>query len=98
MFDQLQITWDDIETNVETLGLNDLSEALAEVKKETLEKLLARKPKDEKPFITIVDKILTAKETNPEAATNKLEKQIDEMVYKLYELTELEIAIIENKK
>ena len=68
------------------------------MKKEALEKLLVRKPKDEKPFITIVDKILTAKETNPEAATNKLEKQIDEMVYKLYELTEKEIAIIENKK
>ena len=94
----MQIAWDDIETNVETLGLNDLSEAIAEVKKEALEKPLVRKPKDEKPFITIVDKILTAKETNPEAATNKLEKQIDEMVYKLYELTELEIAIIENKK
>ena len=94
----MQITWDDIETKDETLGLNDLSEALAEVKKEALEKLLVRKPKDEKPFITIVDKILTAKETNPEAATNKLEKQIDEMVYKLYELTEKEIAIIENKK
>ena len=67
------------------------------MKKEALEKLLVRKPKDEKLFITIVDKILAAKETNPEAATNKLEKQIDEMVYKLYELTELEIAIIENK-
>ena len=70
----MQIAWDDIEINVETLGFNDLSEAIAEVKKETFEKPLVRKPKDEKLFITIVDKILTAKETNPEAATNKLEK------------------------
>ena len=65
MFDQLQITWDDIETNVETLGLNDLSETLAEVKKETIENLLARKPKDEKPFITIVKKFLQPKLPNP---------------------------------
>ncbi len=52
----------------------------------------------QKPFITIVDKILSAKEANPKSDTSALEKQIDEMVYKLYELTEEEIAIIENKK
>ena len=57
-----------------------------------------KKPKDQKPFIILVDKILSAKEKNNEADTSKLEKQLDEMVYKLYELTEEEIAIIEGKK
>ena len=42
--------------------------------------------------------ILSAKEKNPDTDTSKLENQLDEMVYKLYELTEEEIAIIENKK
>lgn len=40
----------------------------------------------------------TKKEKNSDADTSKLEKQIDEMVYKLYELTEEEIAIVEGKK
>jgi len=53
---------------------------------------------DQKPFITLVDKILSAKEKNHEADTSKLEKQLDEIVYKLYELTEEEIKTIENKK
>ena len=53
---------------------------------------------NQKPFVAIVDKILSAKEENPKADTSKLEKQIDEMVYKLYELTEEEIKIIEGGK
>ena len=57
-----------------------------------------KEPTDQKPFITLVDKILSAKESNAKADTSKLENQLDEMVYKLYELTEEEIAIIENKK
>ena len=54
--------------------------------------------KQQKPFITIVDKILSLKEENSETDTSKLEKQIDEMVYKLYELTEEEIKVIEGGK
>ena len=44
----------------------------------------------------IVDKILVENSNNPQADTSSLEKQIDELVYKLYDLTEEEIAIIEN--
>lgn len=53
--------------------------------------------KDQKPFIAIVDKILSVKEKNSKADTSNLENQLDEMVYKLYELTEEEIAIVEGK-
>ncbi|MCX6252291.1 MAG: phospholipase D-like domain-containing protein [Bacteroidetes bacterium] len=56
-----------------------------------------KKAKDEKPFITLIDQILSAKTANPKADTSQLEKQIDELVYKLYELSDEEIAIIENK-
>lgn len=43
----------------------------------------------------LVDKILSAKKQNPQADTNSLEKEIDQLVYKLYDLTEDEIKIIE---
>ncbi len=47
---------------------------------------------------SLVDKIITAKKENPQADTSELEKEIDELVYKLYGLTEEEIRIIEGKK
>jgi adenine-specific DNA-methyltransferase len=46
-------------------------------------------------IISLVDQILSAKKQNPEADTSKLEKEIDKLVYKLYNLTEEEIKIIE---
>jgi type II restriction/modification system DNA methylase subunit YeeA len=49
----------------------------------------------QKPFITLVDKILLEKKENPKADTSKLEKQIDELVYKLYELTYEEVQLID---
>jgi adenine-specific DNA-methyltransferase len=54
--------------------------------------------KDQKPMIVLVDKILSAKIKDPKCDTSPLEKQIDTLVYKLYELTEEEIKIIEEKK
>jgi hypothetical protein len=52
--------------------------------------------KEQKVFISIVDKILKAKKSNPDADTTKLETEIDRLVYELYGLTEEEIAIVEN--
>ncbi len=46
----------------------------------------------------LVDKILTAKNQNPQTDTTQLEYQIDQLVYKLYNLTEEEIKIVEGKK
>jgi len=45
---------------------------------------------------SLVDQILSAKKQNPEADTSQLEKQIVQLVYKLYDLTEEEIKIIES--
>lgn len=53
--------------------------------------------KDQKIIAAFVDQILSAKEKNPETDTDQLEKRIDEMIYKLYELTDDEIGIIEGK-
>ncbi|WRF56373.1 class I SAM-dependent DNA methyltransferase [Helicobacter pylori] len=47
-------------------------------------------------IIVLVDKILQAKEKDPKANTQKLEKEIDALVYQLYNLTDEEIKTIEN--
>jgi adenine-specific DNA-methyltransferase len=45
----------------------------------------------------LVDQILTAKKSDKNADTIALEKEIDKMVYQLYELTEEEITIVEGE-
>ncbi len=52
----------------------------------------------QQPIVAMVDQILAAKKENPKADTSALEKQIDEMVYALYNLTPEEIAIVEGKR
>ena len=47
---------------------------------------------EQRPFTRLVDDILAAKATNPAADTEKKEREIDRLVYKLYALTEEEIA------
>jgi hypothetical protein len=50
----------------------------------------------QQPFIDLVDIILAKKENNED--TSKEEKEIDMMVYKLYDLTEEEIKIVEGRE
>ncbi|MBH0234857.1 class I SAM-dependent DNA methyltransferase [Helicobacter pylori] len=47
-------------------------------------------------IIALVDKILKSKEKDPKANTQKLEKEIDALVYQLYNLTNEQIKTIEN--
>lgn len=49
----------------------------------------------QQPFIDLVDKIISAKRANPQADTTVWEREIDRMVYQLYNLTEEEIKIVE---
>ncbi|MDK2076804.1 Eco57I restriction-modification methylase domain-containing protein [Campylobacter coli] len=49
-------------------------------------------------LINLVDEILKAKEQDKNANTQELENKINSIVYKLYNLTEEEIKIIENKE
>ncbi|WP_120921327.1 DUF7149 domain-containing protein [Helicobacter pylori] len=55
----------------------------------------SNKPTADK-IIALVDKILQAKEKDPKANTQELEKEIDALVYQLYNLTDEEIKTIEN--
>ena len=52
--------------------------------------------KEQQPIVSLVDKILQTKAKNPNADTSGFERQIDLLVYKLYNLTEEEINLIEN--
>jgi hypothetical protein len=51
----------------------------------------------QKDIEKLVDKILTAKKKAPKADTSELESKIDQMVYKLYDLTPEEIEIVKGK-
>ncbi|MCQ2893950.1 Eco57I restriction-modification methylase domain-containing protein [Helicobacter pylori] len=55
----------------------------------------SNKPTADK-IIVLVDKILQAKAKDPKANTQELEKEIDALVYQLYNLTDEEIKTIEN--
>ena len=46
-------------------------------------------------LIELSTQILTAKKSDPKADTSALENQIDQMVYKLYELTYDEVKVID---
>jgi len=70
--------------------------------KETMEKIpLPPITSATEPIVSqiesLVDKILAAKKGNPQADTSTWEREIDRLVYKLYDLTEEEIRIVENK-
>ncbi|EIU4097276.1 Eco57I restriction-modification methylase domain-containing protein [Campylobacter jejuni] len=74
-----------------------------ELKTNNLEKLPIPKinSKNQKladELINLVDEILKVKEQDKNANTQELENKINSLVYKLYNLTEEEIKIIENKE
>ena len=50
----------------------------------------------QQPISSLVNQILSAKKENPATDTTVLERQIDELVYELYGLTEEDIGIINN--
>lgn len=67
-------------------------------KKYKIELLPIMEPSEEqqKEIEDIVNQILSIKNQNPTADTTTFENQIDQLVYQLYDLTDEEIAIIEN--
>lgn len=73
------------------------SELTVNISKTYLERLPipSATKEQQQSVIDIVDKILAAKKENPQADTADLEKQIDQLVYKLYNLTPAEIETIE---
>ncbi|CAD5920023.1 class I SAM-dependent DNA methyltransferase [Planktothrix agardhii] len=68
-------------------------------KKYKIEMLPIKEPTETEELLLekLVNQILTAKQSNPNADTTILEQQIDQLVYELYGLTEEEIKIVEGK-
>ncbi|MFA5210992.1 MAG: TaqI-like C-terminal specificity domain-containing protein [Patescibacteria group bacterium] len=50
---------------------------------------------EQRPIINLVDTLLKTRKENSDADTSKLEEEIDQLVYKLYDLTDEEIKVIE---
>jgi len=57
--------------------------------------ILEATPKQQAPIVKLVDQILAAKRADPQANVSEWEREIDRLVYQLYELTPAEIAVVE---
>ncbi|QDQ35131.1 class I SAM-dependent DNA methyltransferase [Campylobacter jejuni] len=67
------------------------------IEKLPIPKINSKNEKLANELVSLVDEILKAKEQNKNANTQELENKINFLVYKLYNLTEEEIKIIEGK-
>jgi len=66
-----------------------------QVRISSVENLPIKIVEQQQPLITLVSQILSLKKENPAADTSALEREIDALVYELYNLTDEEIKIIE---
>ncbi|EHB9796781.1 class I SAM-dependent DNA methyltransferase [Campylobacter coli] len=79
------------------LGENGFRYKKAFLEKLPIPKINSKNQKIADELINLVDEILKAKEQDKNANTQELENKINSIVYKLYNLTEEEIKIIEGK-
>ncbi|WP_334208108.1 class I SAM-dependent DNA methyltransferase [Campylobacter jejuni] len=79
------------------LGENGFRYKKAFLEKLPIPKINSKNEKLANELINLVDEILKAKEQDKNANTQKLENKINSLVYKLYNLNEEEIKIIEGK-
>ncbi|EOA0673465.1 class I SAM-dependent DNA methyltransferase [Campylobacter jejuni] len=79
------------------LGENGFRYKKAFLEKLPIPKINSKNQKLANELINLVDEILKAKEQDKNANTQELENKINSLVYKLYNLTEEEIKIIEGK-
>lgn len=80
------------------LGENGFRYKKAFLEKLPIPKINSKNQKLANELVNLVDEILKAKEQDKNANTQELENKINSLVYKLYNLTEEEIKIIENKE
>ena len=85
------ITWL-IKNTAATTGMGLTEWTIVTVERISIPKI---SPAEQRPFIKLVDRILTAKAADPKADTTKQEAEIDRLVYGLYGLTTKEIAAVE---
>ncbi|BEJ60027.1 hypothetical protein B10172_00490 [Campylobacter jejuni] len=79
------------------LGVSGYEMSKIFVERLPIPKINSKNEKLADELINLVDEILKAKEQDKNANTQELENKINSLVYKLYNLTEDEIKIIEGK-
>ncbi|EAJ4172941.1 class I SAM-dependent DNA methyltransferase [Campylobacter coli] len=82
----------------DTTGAGDLMLNNQSLERLSIPKINSKNEKIADELINLVDEILKAKEQDKNASTQELENKINSLTYKLYNLTEDEIKIIENKE
>ena len=87
------ITWI-MKNTARTTGMGLMQWEKFAVQRLPIPKITAAK---QRPFVKLVDSILKAKASNPDADTSYLEWDIDRLVYDLYGLTEDETTAIERR-
>jgi hypothetical protein len=75
---------------------NEFDDLFPQIKVTEFKQLPIRNVKNivQTTFINIVDQILSTKQTNPQSDTTALERKIDELVFKLYDLTYAEVLVV----
>ncbi len=81
----------------DTTGAGDLMLNNQSLERLSIPKINSKNQKIADELVNSVDEILKAKEEDKNANTQELENKINSLVYKLYNLTEDEIKIIESK-
>ncbi|HEB9431994.1 TPA: class I SAM-dependent DNA methyltransferase [Campylobacter coli] len=81
----------------DTTGAGDLMLNNQSLERLSIPKINSKNQKIADELVNSVDEILKAKEQDKNANTQELENKINSLVYKLYNLTEDEIKIIENR-
>ncbi len=66
-----------------------------QLKNYDLDSLPIRVPENQTAIVSLVDEVLATKRSNPDTETLRLEREIDDLVYKLYALTTDEVHLVE---
>ncbi len=75
----------------------DNKQTFPKIKKQPLESIPVKDKElsEQKPLVALVGQIEDEKKHNPKADTSALEREIDQLVYQIYDLSAEEIAIVE---
>ncbi len=84
-----------VENNADKTGAGDILLNVQSFEKIPIPPITSSNQPIVKQIEDLVDKVLSAKRQNPQADTSAWEREIDELVYELYGLSEEEIKIIE---
>jgi hypothetical protein len=74
---------------------NEFDDLFPQIKVTEFKQLPIKKAKDQKAFISVVDKILYMKKKNPKSDVTSFEEEINNMVYSLYDMSDDDVEEIE---